>query len=118
MAKLIVDEVSAKTLPVLDSLYKDNEEKFHTVVDSTSGAPLERLLKASIARQTVLGRPLTQESDAVRLMELLIHNNLFSLPGDANEEEFDMVVDVLSEPVRRLMLKMSIIRFNMLTTQS
>lgn len=115
MSRLVLDAVSARTLPVLDKLYQEDYDKFEALVEKTAGEPLERLLKASIARQVVLGRPLRQEQEAARLVELLIHNNIFSTPGDRNEEEVDEVLNVLSDVTRRMLLKISIIRFVLLT---
>ncbi len=114
MAKLVIDSVSAKTLPVLDGLYFSDQDKFDSVIASTSGDALRRLFRASVARQEVLGRALLQEQDAAKLLEILIHNNLFSREGDNNEQEFEQVMDNLNDSVLRHLFKMSVIRFVLL----
>ena len=117
MSRLVVDSVSARSLPVLDKFYRDGSEKFDSIVESTSGEPLVRLFKASIARQTMLGYPLEQKHDAARLVEILIHNNLFSVNGDGNEEEFYNTIEILPDTVLRVLLKISVIRFVMLNSE-
>lgn len=114
MAKLILDAVSAKTLPVLDGLYFSDQDKFDSIIASTSGEALRRLFRASVARQEVLGRPLLQSQEAAKLLEGLIHNNIFSREGDNNEQEFEQVMDILSEAVMQHLFKMSVIRFVLL----
>lgn len=115
MSRLIVDPISAKTLPVLDSLFATDKEKLTDLIMSTDGAALRRLFKASVARQTVLGYP---EDAALqvpaKLLELLIHNNLLSVDGDDNEAEFDAAVEAAGVAGVKVMLSTSIARFNIL----
>ena len=116
MSRLIVDSVSARTLPLLDKLYKEDTDKFHAIVNQTEGEPLIRLFKASIARHTVLGRPAFQDNDAARLVEVLVHNNIFSTPGDKNEEEMDETIATLTDNILRILLMISVVRFVLLNT--
>ncbi len=114
MARMTVDPVSARTLPALDTMFFNDETKFNNTLKSTSGEPLRRLFKASIARQNVpAGHPLPPQ-DTARLVEVLIHNNLNSTPDDQNEEEFNDVVDILEDNTLRTLLTISILRYNML----
>lgn len=84
MSRMVIDPVSEKTLPVLDGLFTSDKEKFTSILKSTSGQPLKRLFKASIARQMYLpGGPLPTQTTA-RLVEVLTHNNLCSAPDDRN----------------------------------
>jgi hypothetical protein len=113
MPALVIDPISAKTLPMLDALFDTDKDKLTDIIMSTKGEPLDRLIKASIARQTVLGRPDEQGlSVATKLLEVVIHNNLFSRPGDHNEEELDEVLAVISLGAKRTILSASITRYN------
>lgn len=113
MPALVIDPISAKTLPMLDALFDTDKDKLTDIIMSTKGEPLDRLIKASIARQTVLGRPDEQGlSVATQLLEVVIHNNLFSRPGDRNEEELNEVLAVISLGAKRTILSASITRYN------
>jgi hypothetical protein len=113
MPALVIDPISAKTLPMLDTLFDTDKDKLTDIIMSTKGEPLDRLIKASIARQTVLGHPDEQGlSVATQLLEVVIHNNLFSRPGDRNEEELNDVLAVISLGAKRTILSASITRYN------
>lgn len=113
MPALVIDPISAKTLPMLDTLFDTDKDKLTDIIMSTKGEPLDRLIKASIARQTVLGHPDEPGlSVATKLLEVVIHNNLFSRPGDRNEEELNDVLAVISLGAKRTILSASITRYN------
>jgi hypothetical protein len=115
MSALIVDAISAKTLPMLDNLYATDTKKLENIIMSTPAEPLKRLLLASIARQTVLGYPMDPNlTIASRLIEVLIHNNLLSVPGDTNEADAEKAIMTAGEASQRLLLTISIIRYNTL----
>ena len=117
MPVLTIDEISAKTLPALDALYNKGEDnKLANIISSTAGEPLQRLLLASIARQTFLGRTETFEAlpKVAHLLEILIWNNILGNPTQQEINEIVEPVIVAGEASQKLMLSISIARFNVL----
>lgn len=112
MSVLEVDPISKKTLPALDQLFSSDKDRLAEIISSTSGAPLRRLLLSSIARQRFVGN----ENDpglgnSGQLLESLIKENL---TRDSSQTDFDAVLDIAGENAERLMLSISILRFNVL----
>jgi len=114
---LVVDEISAKTLPALDALYNagsdESKTKLTNIIMKTEGKPLRRLLLASIARQKVLGFANDPRlSPEERFLEKLIQTNIFSIHNPRFEDEINEVLDIMDDGVSRILLSGSIARYN------
>jgi hypothetical protein len=78
MTRLALDSLSAKTLPHLDTLYREGRrQKLRDILRETPAAPLRRLTLAAVARHTELMPPGSAPStEAARKLEELIGLNL------------------------------------------
>lgn len=106
MAKLKMDEVSAKTLPYLDGLTK-NQDKLDEILSKTEGASLDRLIIAAISRNIVpAGGEMSEEYPVAAFLERTISENL-----QGSDENLLFVLKSLSESGKRNLLSLSINRF-------
>jgi hypothetical protein len=115
MSVLTLDLTSAKTLPALDKLFSDSamdRVKFAQLISKTTGAPLRRLMLASLSRHSFEGQDQAELGDVSKLMESLISTNLRS---DNEKEDEVYITDLLhefSDETVQVMLFMSIARYN------
>jgi len=117
MSALTVDATSAKTLPLLDGLVQSDEAKFNAIIASTTGEPLERLLKASIARQTLVGHPFDPAlTEPARALEHLIMENLLGGSTDSSRNIIHNALYKRGQKDQQMMLMLSILRYNMFLT--
>jgi hypothetical protein len=106
MTKLKMDNVSAKTLPYLDSLVK-NQDKLDEVLNQTEGASLNRLVLAAISRNIVpAGGEVSEEYIVAAFLERTIVENL---QGD--DENLLAVLESVNDSAKRMILSLSINRF-------
>lgn len=115
MPVLTMDEVSAKTLPLLDRLVQTDKSKFLELLEKTDGPALDRLILASIARINHIGYVQPGQPKAVNLVEEFVRSNLLT---NVDEDEVRMelvnILRILETPVKRSMLAAAILRFTLL----
>jgi hypothetical protein len=117
MGILVIDSTSARTLPLLDKLFIDGENtKLESIVTQTEGAPLRRLIRAAISRHRFLGGEVDETGDSVvrqlaAIMESMIELNLVQNSSNA-ESRIDQALDSLSDAALRVMLGLSLARYN------
>lgn len=109
MAQFALDEVSAASLPKLDSLIQaDEKDKVFALVDKTSGPALTRLTLAAVSRHRVLPASMPRQQAAHFLENAILANINYRA-----ENHIELIRTKLSEDAKRSILKLSLIRFNM-----
>lgn len=114
MPVLTMDEISAKTLPVLDGLTKEDGHKYLELLEKTDGAALDRLVLAAISRINHLGYIQASQNVAVNLVEDFVRSNLLTtIDKDEVLDEMNTVLSMLHPAVKRGMLTAAILRYTM-----
>lgn len=112
MVALLMDSISAKTLPILDKLFENGEEeRLVDVLHKTEGAPLRRLTLAALSRNIKPAGDTTVSSSESQLLEKFINMNLSNNENDTVSQKINDTLDYIQENGERSILIRSIIRY-------
>jgi len=112
MGALVIDALSAKTLPALDSMFRKSggTDVVTDIIMKTDGEPLLRLVLAALSRHRYFA---FEESDGnEKLLEMLIDYNFKGGDPEKVREGIVVVLERAGVNVQRILLAQSIARFN------